>query len=170
MTQNTPDKLEIARHALEQITTIAEFSTTGPDTTPPCKSRPLTGLQATSLRGSISGLARDALQLISDLHATPKAAPPAPPQEQADRITLPDVLAMITEETNDTLVLKLYAPDQTNGLKYVAGIYSVMPDGGLCPIFDPDQGVLSLVERGDNAMEALGNLENLCNTFDAYKE
>jgi hypothetical protein len=48
--------------ALRQVTELAEFGTTGAETNPPCKSRALTEQQATSLRGSISTIARAALQ------------------------------------------------------------------------------------------------------------
>ena len=64
------DAQEIARlaarckrleEALTQITVLAEFGTTGP-TVSPCKSRSLTARAATALRGSISALARAALE------------------------------------------------------------------------------------------------------------
>jgi len=76
MTQITPDKLEIAVQALRQIAVIAEFNTSGPGTVPPCKSDSLNAMQATSLRGSIAMLARDALHLLEDLAAV---------QERRDR-------------------------------------------------------------------------------------
>ena len=46
-----------------QIIVLVEFGTTGPGTTPPCKSLALSAEQATSLRGRISKLAREALQM-----------------------------------------------------------------------------------------------------------
>jgi len=46
-----------------QIIVLAEFGTTGPETTPPCKALALSAEQATSLRGRISTLARLALQM-----------------------------------------------------------------------------------------------------------
>ena len=44
------------RNALLQIKVLAEYATSGPATTPRCKSDPLNRTQATSLRGSISEL------------------------------------------------------------------------------------------------------------------
>jgi hypothetical protein len=52
---------ERLRAALSQIALIAEWQTSGPITAPRCKSDALTAKQATSLRGSISEIARNAL-------------------------------------------------------------------------------------------------------------
>lgn len=51
-------------NALVQIAVLAEFNTTGPNTVPPCKSPPLNAAKATSLRGEISTIAREALSRV----------------------------------------------------------------------------------------------------------
>lgn len=50
-----------AYDALRQIAVLAEYGTSGPDTMPRCKADKLSAEQATSLRGSISEIARAAL-------------------------------------------------------------------------------------------------------------
>lgn len=62
------ERCEKLREALNQIAVLAEWQTSGPDTSPRCKSDALSASQATSLRGSISEIARAAL-------AAPKDAP-----------------------------------------------------------------------------------------------
>ena len=68
--------------ALRQIIALAEFGTTGPDTTPPCKSGPLSAKAAAGLRGAISHIARDAL-LRSEMHATSKDHDTEWPKEES---------------------------------------------------------------------------------------
>lgn len=52
------------RNLLRQIRVLAEYGTTGPGTNPPCKSHAMSEHEATSLRGSISDLAHEALSLL----------------------------------------------------------------------------------------------------------
>jgi len=54
------------RAALEQIAVLVEYGTTGPNTEPRCKSAALTADQATSLRGAVSEIAREALAAPAD--------------------------------------------------------------------------------------------------------
>lgn len=57
---------EKLREALNQIAVLAEWQTSGPDTSPRCKSDALSAGHATSLRGSISEIARAALAATKD--------------------------------------------------------------------------------------------------------
>lgn len=94
---------QYARSALEQIAVLAEFGTTGPETTPRCKSPGLSASQATAMRGSISQLARDAL---------------AAPNTDVDIVTARTLLNVIL---NAVQVLEQIASGEMQNVSLLAG-------------------------------------------------